>query len=69
MSSSDDYIEEEDELGSLALSYGDGKTTVTDVIDALFEHVHNLQQFIAGHGHTEKEFKSWLKDYERRGMN
>ena len=71
MSDSDSFFEDDDEIedGLGVLQLTDGKTTVNDVVDALFEHVCNLQQFMAEHGHTEKEFKSWLKEYERRSMN
>lgn len=44
-------------------------SSVSDVVNALFDHVASLQQFIAEHGHTQEDFKAWLREYEKRSMN
>lgn len=44
-------------------------TSMNDVVNALFDHIYNMQQFLAEHGYTQQDFKSWLKEYEKRNMN
>lgn len=61
--------EQLDDFSDLVIDTEEGPVKLGDLVEALFDHIFNLQQFIYEHGHTEEQFGAWLREYERRELN
>lgn len=53
----------------IQVEYMGSTCTIQELLDYLFRHVSNLQQFMSEKGYSEVDFKEWLDSYEKRGMN